>query len=442
MIFVTASIFFAGYRASQRYAFPSKTFDFSNSGMSDFHNGAYFPSKAFRDGVNPYSLEVCERYPMARSTPPYSPVVFLLYLPLTWLDLPFADIVFFAVNVGLMGWLAWFCVGMIRSRIERQSNTDALLEWFGSDFTASLWLFGWMMFSRPGHITIFTGYFTLQLVIGTVLAMHFARTRPWISAIGMLLASGKPTYIIPLVILMLARKQFRAVGLGLALCAVVAAGGLGWLAWHADFQSVVAGIQEGQEAFDNDPTEDPVNTWTRLDTMGVVAKLAAWKPDGTMYLAGMLVLLAPVSWLLWNSTSQAITSDVVEDIAERDPTGASNSSGIDWQAHVCYLALLISIYHHSYDALLASVSWAALVLGGSTILPGLVSRWLHRALVLLLTIPAVNYVATLRFRDLMGVDNQSVIWNAVTSLNGVCLLSALILLMWVGWNSTTRSNRG
>ena len=72
ILFATLFTCFAGYRAYSRYAVPTPTFDFSKSGMNDFHNGAYFPSKAFANRINPYASDVCDHYPMSRSVPPYS----------------------------------------------------------------------------------------------------------------------------------------------------------------------------------------------------------------------------------------------------------------------------------------------------------------------------------------------------------------------------------
>lgn len=416
ILFLTVAIAFAGYRTVNRYAQPSKSFDFAASGMSDFHNGSYFPTQAFLQGINPYALEVREHFPMARSTPPYSPVVFLLYSPFSFLDLPAADVAFFLGNFALMGLLAWMCALMTRRCVGSSVEAkDCLLNWIGSDLTATFWLWGWLTFSRPGHITLFTGYFTLQLVLGTVLALHFANRRPWLSALGMLLASGKPTYILPLTALMLARRYYQATILGLVLCAIVAGGGIAWLATHSDLGSVVSGIQEGQAAFDDDPTEDPKNTWTRLDLMGMVAKIIHWKPDGKTYLAAMLISLAPICLILF--------------VRSKQPSDQSQpDSAVNWAASICYLTLLLSIYHHSYDGLLASVTWAGLVLGGYHVMPH-VNRRIRCGVLGLLTVPAVNYAATLRFRELVGIDNQSTIGNVIASVNGICLLLALLLLL-------------
>ena len=405
------SIAFAGYRATARYATPARTFDFSKSGMNDFHNGVYFPSKAFAKGVNPYGQDVVKHFPMARSAPPYSPVVFMIYQPVTWLALPAADIVFFSLNVIALAGFAWCIVTTIRKLVKSSSN--CLLNWFGDDALASVWAFTAIMLSRPGHITLFTGYFTAQLVIGVFIALHYARSKPLLAGVGMLLASGKPTYIIPLTILMLFRRDFKATVIGLLLCAVVATAGIGWLAVDSDVASVVEGIKQGQAAFDDDPTEDPINTWTRLDAMGVVSKIAGLKPSGAQYLAGMLALLIPIGYFIWQIRQKEILGGEDETF---QPT-----------AIIACLALLISIYHHSYDALLILPFWIALPLGGRSLFPWL-SGWRIHVAFALLTVPVINYVATLRFRELLVIDNQSAIWNAITAANGICLLAALILV--------------
>ena len=122
IVFAVLTIAFPAYRAHSRYATPSLEFDFATSGMSDFHNGAYFPSKAFAQGINPYANEVCDHYPMARSSPPYSPIVFMLYQPFTWLDLPAADVAFFAFNILLVVGLAACTVQAIRKLVKPESR--------------------------------------------------------------------------------------------------------------------------------------------------------------------------------------------------------------------------------------------------------------------------------------------------------------------------------
>ena len=396
LVLLLIGVSFAGVRAYRNYSVPDGSFEFSNSGMSDFHNGGYFPAMAFRDGVNPYSPEACQPYRLTRSAPTYSPIVFMLHVPFTFLPLAVADVVYFAFNLILLGLLAYFA--LVMSKVEFQWGP-----W--------VWILVLFVFSRAGHITLFTGYFTAQLVIGALLAVHFGKTRPALAGLGMLLASGKPTYILPLIILLLCRKNFKAVAIGVVFCGLAAAIGMGWLVSHSSVGEVIDGVKAGQVAFDGDPTEYPVNTWTRLDTVGVISKIMAWKPANKTYLALMLVLLVVPGIAIWRTTGQESNS------------GATGLTGM-----IVCLALLITIYHHSYDSLIIAIAWVAVTFFGKQACPELKASE-HRMLTVLLGIPALNYLATMRVRDAIGADNQSLIWNAVTSINGICLLIGLLIVL-------------
>ncbi len=398
LLFLALGVAFAAARAYKNYAVPDGTFEFSDAGMSDFHNGGYYPSLAFREGVNPYSLEVCDQYPVSRPSASYSPIVFILHMPFSYLSLGVADVVFFGVNLALIGLIAWF--GFSMSGVKPHWS-----HWIG--------ILGLLVISRPGHISLYTGYFTAMLVIGTLMAVHFADRRPVLAGLGMMLASGKPTYILPLIVLMLCRRNFKAVVIGLVFCTIAGVAGLGWLSTHSSVGDVLQAVQEGQSAHHDDTTEDPVNTWTRLDLVGIVSKIMAWKPGNGIYFASMLLLLIPPGIILWK------TSPLESN------RGANGLTGM-----IVMLVILISIYHHSYDCLLVVVAWIGIAFFGHRILPE-AKRFERRLLVVLLGIPAINYFATMKFRGLFEIENQTLLWNTITSLNGASLLVSLLILFGV-----------
>ena len=405
LIVVIVGVSLTGLRTYRQYAPPARIFDHSHTGMSDFHNGAFFPALAFREGVNPYSNEICDAYPTPRSVPPYSPIVFMLYAPLTFLSIEQADVAFFAINVLLVALIAYFGISM----------AGAKFEW-----APWLWGIALLVYSRPGHITLFTGYFTAQLVIGTLLAVHFAKTRPVLAGLGMLLASGKPTYILPLTIMMLFRRDYKAVAIGLVFCVLAAAIGLGWIASHSNLEQVVQGVRQAQSAHHEDPSEDPVNTWTRLDAVGVVSKIMEWKPGNKTYFAAMLALLVMPGITVWRCTRN------------EGNTGATSLSGM-----IICLAMLVSIYHQSYDYLLMGVAWFGVAFFSAA--SGELKSYERFTLIALLGIPAVNYLSTSRFRDVMGFDDQSGMWTVITSVNGVCLLAAMLILIAVAWRTSKQN---
>lgn len=373
-------------------------FNWALRGHSDFHNGAYYPAKCFMHGACPYSAEDAGRYLMSRAAATYSPIVFMLHVPLAMLELPAADIVFFALNVAMLMLLAYFAIRM----------SGAGFNWF--DFLAITNL---ILMSRPGHITLFTGYFTAEIVIGCVLALHYANSRPVISGLGMVLASIKPNFVIPLIIMMLWRRNFKAVVLGIVFCALAAAAGLGWLSYHNGLDQVIHDIRGGQAELHIDETELPVNTWTRTDLPGMYAKVVNWVPGDAIYLLSMIVL-----------------SMIVGPFIYRYAPHESNQGATGLTAFICFLSILVGIYHHSYDCLLLVVPVVGLLFYGNQTLGDVPVIW-RNIVAVLCVVPAVNYLSTMMVMDRLGLEKLSFAWQAVTMINGICMTLALLILVLV-----------
>lgn len=401
LIFLILATAFVGLRTVRGFSKPARIFDWDRSGMSDF-GSLWTYSRAFADGVNPYSIELMERpeYVAARSSAPFCPVVFLTYLPLKSLSYKAACIVFFVFHWLLLGVLAFCCIRMCRIKF---------------DWGLWLWIFGFLVFSRPGHLTLFTGYFTLYLVIGSLVALHYSKSHPWVAGIGFLFASIKPTWVIPLTILMLARRDFKAVAFGILLTSVLALGCFAWLASHSDFASVIEGIKSGQQAFHEDPTEEPFNTWTRVDVAGMVAKAMHRVPGTPEYLVVMLLLLVIPCIVLWKVSQREVDTEL-------DP-GAGG-----WTAHIVVLAMLVTLYHHSYDCLIIAVSLCAFLLNSRRLFPDW-SRVSVYVTAMLLTIPMLNYVSTRSVRNMLGLEQVDWLWQWITVGNGVALTLALVIAM-------------
>ena len=394
-----------GYRIYANYAPPpvNNEFDWENRGHSDFHNGAYFPAHCYLEGGCPYSVEDAERYLMTRAAATYSPIVFILHLPFALLPLAWADIAFFICNVAMLMLIAFLTIRM----------SGVAFNWF--DFLA---ISNFLFLSRPGHMTLFTGYFTAEIVIGCVLALHYAKSRPAISGLGMVLASIKPNFVIPLIIMMLWRRNFRAVAIGILFCAIAAGTGLGWLSYHNGLDQVVQDIRGGQAELHVDETELPVNTWTRTDLLGMYAKVVNSVPGDAMYLLSMVVLSFIVGPFVYRYSKQ-----------EPNP-GATGLTAL-----ISVLAILVGIYHHSYDCLLIVVPAIGLMFYGHITLTELPNLW-RIVVAVLCAVPAVNYVSTLSVMNLLNLEPLSVSWQAVTLINGVCLTLALAILVAVAWFRT------
>ena len=399
-LFVLLGVGFALGRAHKDYSVQKDTeFDWGARGLSDFHS-CFTYSKMFRYGLSPYAEQEREDLRVARPSPPFSPVLFYLMWPLSYLSMTSADVVFCALNVAMLGLLAYW--------VFRFSDQPVSLHWW-------LAVFGFIVFSRSGHITLYTGYFTAILIIGTLLAFHYAHRKPWLSGLGVLLASPKPTYIIPLLILLVYRKNYRAAIWGTVLSGAIAFAGIAWLAMDSSIPDVIDTVLTGQKAFDDDPTEFPINTWTRIDIVGMFAKAINWIPDNKVYLGCMLVLLIPPGLVIRRAVDHE-----------------QNRGAMGLTALIAMLALLVTLYHHSYDCLLVVPGVLSLLLFGQKTMVE-VPKFPRLIVTMLLLVPPVNYLSTMSFRDKLGLDQYSFTWQSITMINGFCLTISLLILMYYAW---------
>ncbi len=387
LIAVTGAI---AARVVRNYQDPGK-FQDAHQGYCDFHNGVYYPSQALGEGVSPYGQKYALNYPVERSIPAFAPAVLMLHWPLTLVDLRTAEVLYYGLMVLMLLLISWMSLR-------------------AAAWSRAWWLVagvaGVLGASRAGYGTLFTGYFTFELVIGTLLAV-FAGHRTFSGGIGFALASIKPTSGIPLAIMMLARGQWRAVANGSAIIVVASLMAIGWLLMNDGSNSFIEQFQAAQQEHRTDPNELPVNTWTRVDILAVVAKWTDWRPDDFQHLLGMLPLIALPFLAVWLAEGRKRLSD-------RSPEQAGPTSA------VVLLAVLSTLYHHHYDLVIlvpiVLAAWGGTC--GWNRFP--VSRWFVGFLCLL---PIINY-ATSNF--VLGKLSLPIFWVQIfTSINGVMLGLAL-----------------
>lgn len=392
-----------GLRIIRQYQTPGP-FDPSRQGYCDFHNGIYYPSLAWSRGESPYSQAYADRYPVARQIPFFSPVILMLHAPLAAVPLRVAEVTYFFLSLAVVAAIAWLSV---RAAIGQRPAPSVRL-------MAVLAVATGIVYSRGGHITLFDGYFTLLLILATLAAVHWAPDRPWLSAVALVIASAKPTYILPLGFLMLARGNYRAVAAGGALSAALAAVGFGWLGYHQGHGDVSRGfaelqtqIQTAQQIHRSQPDESPVFSWTRLDLFAVFAKWTGRDPGDAAHLGVMAALLIlPCIVLAWRHRGG------LDD-------GAAGLSGT-----ILLTATLVSLYHQSYDALLLTAPIAGALFGQQRTWREVGNGW-RWGLAALMLIPAFNYFSTQTL--LARIDAGPLSHRMLTSVNGLALAVALAL---------------
>lgn len=401
-VVIVACVTGSAWRA-HTYHHPPGPYQAKLLGFGDFQNGVYFPAKAFADGVSPYGVEYVESYPVPRPTPLYSPLLFLLHVPLAMLPLTLAEWTYFGLMLVMLTSFAWVLVRDARA-------------------PAEVWLLpvlAALVFSRAGSATLFSGYFTFELTLGVALALSCARSRPWVSGVGMMLASLKPTFIIPLTLLMIARRDWQAVWRGVLLSTVGAMVALGWLLQQVSLPEHLESMKAAQQIHRFDETELPANSWTRLDLPVLVGKWLGTNPTEGEQLWMMAGLLVVPALLLWRGAW---------DTANRGITSVSGS--------LMAIGLLVSIYHQSYDALLAFAPIVGIATCSNPSWRN-TSTGLRIAILLLSLAPLFNVTSTQQFLSRFGIDG--VLFQVVTSVNGVALLLALALLCFAQWNASQRA---
>ena len=393
-------------RIIKKYQTPGPP-DGVNEGYCDFHNGIYFPSLALLDGVSPYGSVYAAEYPVSRQIPFFSPAIVAIHAPLSLLPLRVSEVLYFAIMVGLVLAIAW------------QSMTAAGLE-KRLDFL--LMIAAGIVFSRAGHVTIFNGYFTFELVLAVIVAVRFAESRPWLAALALVMVSAKPTYILPLGFLMLARGNVKSLVIGAVFSIVAAAIPLAWLGYHEGKGNIAQGIQEirqqiadSQEVHHNEPNELPVLSWTRVDIFAIYAKWTDQDPSDLAHLLVMFLILAIPMVILYRR-QKASLDDGVAGI-----TGAIIMTG-----------MIVGLYRQSYDVLLLVPPIVGAVAARLDAWKNM--RWVERvALILLMLFPAFNYLST---QMILGRFQLSGEWvRIITSVNAFALAFLLVWLIAIAFRA-------
>ena len=398
---------------------PPGKFDPENQGLVDFHNGIYFPSKAFLNKDNPYGEKWVEKYPAHGQIPPYSPITLIIHSPLALMPLHVAEVSYFLLQlceIGLIGLLVvWFA---------KPESGSKRADWLKENWFAMLCVCLLVVYSRSGHVTVFDGYFTLELVIGVLLALQFGKTKPGWGALGLTIASCKPTYAIPLAILMACRGHFKAVTIGFIASVVFAVAGFFWLSLGSSPTQVINEFLNANESFRLDPNEMPVNSWIRLDSVAIIAKWINWNPTPRESLIAMIpILVIPCSIISYLSFNSRRRDDQINKQVDIDLHGACGITGT-----ICALTFLISIYHHFYDALVLVAPIGGIILHQLCSWKRIPTH--HRiGLAICLLFPLFNYSSTDTFISHTDLSGTSL--KVVTSINGVLLLLATVYACWL-----------
>ncbi len=364
--------------------------------LQDFRDAVYYPARAFLDGRNPYDRPAyMVAYPVADALALYSPLTLLLHAPFALLPFRAAELVYYATAVTLTIALGWLVLGLCGVR-----RTTARLAVLGAVLVAS----------RPGHWNLFNGQVTLQAVIPMLIALWYARERPLLAAAAFAVATFKPTYAVPLAVLLLVRGDWRPVVMGGCVAGVVTLLVVARLAVAAGGPSAfVESLRASYASRGTETRKLPQYSPFRVDAVALAARVLHRTPSTAETLALALVVLG--------------VAGAGVRLASTDAAAASP----DMRLHattIASLGVVTCAYHQQYDLPVLALPLAVLVWRPDAWPWRTASIWRRVALVLV-AVPLANYVASETGITALGLSRSALL--AASSVNNVALLALLAI---------------
>lgn len=377
--------------------------DVARWSLCDFRTAVYYPVVCMLTGCNPYDAEQFVARYHDREFGLYSPLTLVLHLPFGMLPLRMAEWVYFGVSLLLT---------VLVAALALRFATGGSRAWQVLVFS------GLLLLSRPGQGNMLLGQSAATATVACFTALIFAGSRPWWSGIGLAVATFKPTFGIPLALLMLAAGAWREVARGAAVGALLTLPPLGLLVQRAGglvpmINLLVADHHRFADTREFDPTLSPI----RIDAVALFGHLWRRPPERMWVVAISAVVFCLGLFAVWR-------------LARTTRSDARHLSG----CLIC-LTILLVIYHQVYDALLLSLPLACIgpgrLLGSTPRARGLAGA--------LLLVPFLNLLGTYWAIAALQLSDRAVAIN--TGLNGAALAGAFGLLVWAALDRSSTETR-
>jgi hypothetical protein len=378
-----------------------------NWGMADFRDVIYYPAVAVLDGQNPYdSRTYMTEYPVGNVFPLYSPHLLLLCLPFGLLPFELSGVLFWLLLVATYPVFAALCLKVceIRPLLHRV-----------------FWLATALLVSIPGRWAFDAGQLAVLWSMATLVALEKAETRPRTAGLGLLLAAVKPTFGVPLALLLLFQRRYLPVFIATGLAMLAGGVVLAIIAAGSGWGSVWSVLDQNQAVLEAAKPFNPAVSHTRVDANVFLLQVLGLTGGRWLELVVLtaIVLVAGATLRSLNTSSAA------------SPAGA-----------LVLLAMIVCVYHQTYDAvLLAPIPLA--VVAPSRRLWATLPRTASICVALLSAAPLFNVSWTKTFSAILGRGlnasegvRQEIAQIAAVVNSTVCLL-AFILLVGAIWMRTT-----
>lgn len=365
--------------------------------LTDFRDAVYYPVVSFLSGGNPFDTD---RYmaalPAGVPFPPYSPSTLLLHLPFGLFPHVASQLTFFGLTLALTVILAWLILRICRRRPTVTSVS----------ILATL-----ILVTRPGHWNLMLGQITVELVIAVYGALYLAGRSIGLSAVAIAVACVKPTYGLPLLLMMLAHRHHRAVVLAVLITAVSVAIPTAILVHSSGgFHEFRDSLVESYGTIDDQVTSSPDSSPYRVDAFAFVNRLTGASP-GPIFEIGLFLLTTAVAAAAIMYARARTTGHATDLVC----------------MSIASLAILIASYQLSYNLLLLTLPLTALTLNRTAMERVGMTSVVRCVLLVLLAVPMVNFLES--WRVLHHLETGSSAWLLLTSINATALLAAFAIYL-------------
>jgi hypothetical protein len=225
-----------------------------------------------------------------------------------------------------------------------------------------------------------------------------------VSGLALAVSLFKPTFGVPLALLMLVRGDSRAVLAGVGFAAILNGPPLLVLVHRAgSWTGFTDDLVRSQQAWQG--VVDPATQVYGVDAPGLVSRLLGSRLPAVGYLA--------VAFAVLGAAAAALRA--LARAADRQVSHLS--------AAIICLGILLSVHHHAYDLVLLVAPVVALTRSS---LPATFLRpWRRRTLLILFLILGANYITTLSI--LRHLERYHAAWLVLASLNGGVLLAIFMV---------------
>ncbi len=361
--------------------------------MMDFFSSMYYPAQALLTGGNPHDTAWYVRtYPVTDGYGPFLPINLVIHLPFALVGPATASQLYFGFSV-----LTALALGALAIRLAGLTVRWPLV------FVVA----GLLLISRQGHWTLLLGQPAFLLACFCYLTLIHLRSAPLLAAFALSLAAFKPTFGVPLALMLLVAGHVRVVAAGAAMGLVVNLP-LWWIlssragGFVPFFQNMIADYQ----AWQTKPSLGPAFNYRLIDIAPLISRFLGETVNGTATLL-LTVAIPVVAGLVMRRLDW-------ERQAERDVAVA-----------IACTAILFCTHHLGYDGVLLLAPAVALIARG---LPVGTHPALRYVFLLLYFVPAMNWATT---DAVLGRwQGSHAIWLTLASINGLCL--AALFLGYLG----------